>query len=278
MAENHRLAHLRRFGERNSGASETEGHYDVRRGAAAYAPIVGAFGALAVPTVTVLFTSAHPGKKILVTLATGLLVVAIIASLTGSVGLAAIGAERDETANLPPAVMYLAVAIVVEIVSVLAAFEVLAAIHVRSARPLFASITAVGGLAGVYFTSFAVGDSHGTGPRHPRIRRAWVKEQWVQDQKDAYAKANRLAAIGSVPIFAAVLVRIFIGHFKPNNGSVYTLVGVGLALAMAGVFLGVQRTAHALTNEDQKGLRGYEAYSTTVAASLYTAALILFLP
>ncbi|MEU6575494.1 hypothetical protein [Streptomyces sp. NPDC046805] len=262
----------------NSGAVEAEGHYDVRKGAAAYAPIVGAFGALAVPTVTVLFTSAHHGKGILVTLATGLLVVAIIASLTGSIGLAAIGAEQDETANLPPAVMCIAVAVVVSIVSVLAAFEVLAALYLPTARTLFSLITGVGGLAGGYFTSFAIGDSYRTGPRDPQVRPGWLKKQWIQDQEYAYRQAQFIASVGAIPILVAMAARAFIGHFTPTAASVNTLVGVGLLLAMVGVFLGVQRTAHAFSNEDQKSVRRSEAYGTTAAVTLYTVALIVLLP
>ncbi|MGW2933290.1 hypothetical protein ACWDA7_15795 [Streptomyces sp. NPDC001156] len=262
----------------NLGSSEAEGHYDVRRGAAAYAPIVGAFGALAVPTVTVLFTSAHQGNRAFVTLATGLLVIAIIASLTGSIALAGIGAEQDETANLPPAVMYTAVPVVVSIVSVLAAFEVLSAIYLPTARTLFSLITGAGGAASAYFTAFTVGDSHRTGPRDPQIRPSWLDKQWIKDQKDAYAKGQRLAVIGVLPILIAMVVRGLGGHFMPTTASVNTLVGAGLLLAMAGVILGVQRTAHALRDEDQKGIRDYEAYGTTVAVSLYTVALIVFLP
>lgn len=260
------------------GTSDAEGHYDVRRGAAAYAPIVGAFGALAVPTVTVLFTSTQPGKGLLVTMATGLLVVAIMASLTGSIGLAAIGAERDETANLPPAVMCIAVAVVVSIVSVLAAFEVLAAIYLPTARTLFSIITGVGGLAGAYFISFALGDSYRTGPRDPSVRSAWVARQWIQDQRSGYKKAEHLAILGAIPILMAMAARAFIGHFAPTTANVNTLVGFGLLLAMGGIFLGVQRTAHAFADEDQKGVRPYEAYGTTAAVALYTAALVMFLP
>jgi hypothetical protein len=211
-------------------------------------------------------------------MATGLLVVATIASLTGSIGLAAIGAERDETANLPPAVMCIAVAVVVSIVSVLAAFEVLAAIYLPSARTLFSIITGVGGLAGAYFTSFTVGDCYRTGPRDPSVRPVWLARQWIQDQRSGYKHAQRLAILGAIPILMAMAVRVFVGHFEPTSASVNTLVGVGLLLSMAGIFLGVQRTAHAFTDEDQRGVRSYEAYGTSLAVALYSAALIVFLP
>ena len=69
---------------------------------------------------------------------------AMIANITSSIGMAAVGAEQDATANLVPAVMFLAVAVAVSLVAVLAAFEVLAAIYLRDSTKLFAIIT--GGL------------------------------------------------------------------------------------------------------------------------------------
>ncbi|MFH8470399.1 hypothetical protein [Streptomyces sp. NPDC017991] len=226
----------------------------------------------------VLFTSPNPGDKTLVTLATGLLVIATMASLTGSIGLAAIGAEQHETANLPPAVMYIAVAVVVSIVSVLGAFEVLAAIYVPDSRLLFSLITGVGGIAGAYFTSFAVGDSWRTGPTDLAVRTPWLANQWIKTPEDAYRQAYWLAILGVIPPVPAMVFRVYDVHFKPTALNVNIVVGAGLLLAMACIFLGVQRTAHAFQNDQQKAIRWPEAYGTTVAVSLYTAVLLLFLP
>src|SRR6185312_16060264 len=101
---------------------------------------------LAVPAITVLFTTSKGGNETLITLAAGLLVVAMLGSLTGSVALAAVGAEEDETANLPAAVMFIAVPVVISMVSVLAAFEILAKIYLPESKTLFAVITGVGGV------------------------------------------------------------------------------------------------------------------------------------
>ncbi|MBY8878397.1 hypothetical protein [Actinacidiphila acidipaludis] len=164
----------------SSGGPTAEGRYDIRKGAASYAPIVGAFGALAIPTVTVLFTSNKPPHtEKLVLLACGLLVVATIGGLTGSVGLAAIGAERDHTANIPPAVMYTSVPVVISILSVLASFEVLAAMYLPDEKGLFAVTTGVGGLAATYFVSFAVADSWQSGPADPALKATWQATQWI---------------------------------------------------------------------------------------------------
>lgn len=114
-----------------------EGRYDIRQGAAAFAPIVGALGALAVPAIIVLFTSRQESvasRGPFLSLAAGLLIVAMIGSLTGALGLAAIGAEQDLTANLVPATMFLLMPVVISIVAILAAFEVLAALYLPESK------------------------------------------------------------------------------------------------------------------------------------------------
>ncbi|MGA5411847.1 hypothetical protein ACPCSC_31895 [Streptomyces lavendulocolor] len=253
------------------------GHYDVRRGAAAYAPIVGSFGALSVPATIVLFTTAGSGDTTLVSLAAGLLVVAMIGSLTGSIALAAIGAEVDETANLPAAVMFVAVPVVVSLVSVLSAFATLAAIHLPTQKTLFAVIAGVGGLAGTYFTSFTVGDSWHPGPQDPAVREEWQGRQWISSRQIAYRQCGILAAVSSVLPVAGLVLRLCGVHAEPTETSVYGVVVTGLALAVFGTFLGVQRTMHPL-NGDQRGVRRYEAYSTAFSSGLYTFAVLVLLP
>lgn len=201
-----------------------------------------------------------------------------MASLTGAIGLAAIGAEQDETANLPPAVMYIAVAVVVSIVSVLGAFEVLAAIYVPDSRLLFALITGAGGLAGAYFTSFAVGDSWRTGPTDPEVRPLWLARQWISTPQIGYRQARLLAVRAAIPPAIAMVLRVFDCHFEPTPLNVNILVGAGLLLALGGIFLGVERTSHAFQDNEQRAIRQLEAYSTTLAVSFYTAVLLLFLP
>jgi hypothetical protein len=97
--------------------------YDLRRGATAYSPIIGTLGALAVPGIIVQFT---PSKSLitahatLITFAAGLLIVGVIASFISAIALAAIGAEREPTANLAPAVMIVAMPAVMSFVAILA--------------------------------------------------------------------------------------------------------------------------------------------------------------
>ncbi|MFE9404022.1 hypothetical protein ACFYNY_19870 [Streptomyces sp. NPDC006530] len=256
-----------------------EGHYDVRKGAAAYAPIVGAFGALAIPTVTVLFTAnkdSVPDK--FVVLACGLLVVATIGSLTGSIGLAAIGAERDQTANLPAAVMYMAVPVAISVVSVLASFEVLAAIYLEQQKGLFAITTGVGGLTATYFTSFAVADSWKSGPTDADLKAEWSVTQWIKSKEVAYRKADLVSATSALPVVAGLVLRLCSIHWGLTSTGANCLVGAGLVLSMAGTFAGVQRTKHAMHDSEQKGIRPWEAYSTSAGVGLYTLALLMFLP
>jgi len=254
-----------------------EGHYDIRKGAAAYAPIIGAFGALAVPAITVLFTTSKSGNETLITLAAGLLVVAMLGSLASSIALAALGAEVDETANLPAAVMFIAVPVVISMISVLAAFEVLAAIYLPASKTLFAVMTGAGGLIGAYFTSFALGDCWRTGPSDPAVKATWQLTQWIKSPEQGHREAMRLAGISSLPATAGTILWLFEVKFTATPANVNALVGVGLAVAIAGTFWGVQRTAHAIDG-DQKGLRWPEAYLTSCTASLFTLAVLVFLP
>ncbi|MFI1400956.1 hypothetical protein [Streptomyces sp. NPDC020681] len=229
------------------------------------------------PAITVLFTTSKAGNTTLITLAAGLLVVAMIASLTGSIALAAVGAEQKETANLPPAVMFIAVPVVVSLVSVLAAFQVLAAIYLPTAKTLFAFITGAGGLAGAYFTSFAVGDSWRAGPSDPAVRAAWLPDQWIRSHEAAYQQANRVACVSAAPAVIGLALRLFDTGLRATETSVNWLIGVGLLLALLGTFGGVQRTSHPV-NGDQHGLKPYEAYGTAISVGLYTLALMVYLP
>ena len=101
----------------------------------------------------------------LITLAAGFLITSVIASLIGSVSLAGIAAEQELTANIPGAVMFVAVPVVISIIDTLAAFAVLSAIFLPSSKTLFGLIAGAGGACGVFFTAFAIGDSWHTGQK-----------------------------------------------------------------------------------------------------------------
>jgi hypothetical protein len=263
---------------------EVEGWYDIRRGAAGYAPIIGAFGALSVPAIVFLFTvlPSEPHRAFIrhapaIAFAGGLLIVVVVASLTGSVGLAAIGAERDATANLVPAAMFLAVAVSISLVASLAAFEALATLYLpglSSTKVLFAVIVGVGGAAGAFFTALSIADSWQTGPM--RRRELWRKSQWLQSYEQAYWWSQFVAALGAIPPLAGIVLRITgIPKIALTTAEVPWLVGITLLLSMTAVALGALRTRH---SEPQKGLRMQEALATTLTISCYTFVLMLFLP
>lgn len=73
--------------EEESGAA-THGHYDLRKSAGNYAPIVASFGALAVTAIVVVYSSGTKGTVDQLTAATGLLAVAVLASFLGAFGFA----------------------------------------------------------------------------------------------------------------------------------------------------------------------------------------------
>lgn len=141
-----------------------EDYYEIKQGVAGYAPIIGTIGALAVPAIIVLFTArVPPGHRVLVTLAASLLIVGMLGSLTSAFVMAAIGAAsadcQSSTGN-----------------------DVRSGsrrgiyrgrpIGIRgpgSYLPARVKLTlrrnsCVGGLAGVVFTAFGVGDSWNSGP------------------------------------------------------------------------------------------------------------------
>lgn len=260
------------------GPSSVEGRYDIRRGAAGYAPIIGTFGALAVPAIVVLFSAVHELPASLLTMAAGLLIVAMIGSITGAIGLAAIGAERDLTANLVPAAMYLAVAVSLSLVAMLGAFEVLAVNYFKdssASTTLFAVITGIAGLMAVMFTALSVADSLHTGPSDPVEKAAWQSTQWIQTQKQAERRTLTAVGMGFIPALTGIGLRLAQVYVTPNSAEVTWLVGSALGITTLVVGIGASRTRHTWP---QKGLRWQEAYATTLVIGLYTLALVIFLP
>lgn len=258
-------------------AHKVEGHYDIRRGAAGYAPIVGAFGALAVPAIIVLFGSTHAGRPAYISMAAGLLIVAMVGSLIASIALSAVGAERDETANLYATTMFEAVAVVISLASVLGAFEVLAAVYLPGVKTLFAVIVGVAGVIGIFFTALAIADSWQSGPSDPGDRAAWIPRQWLQDQNQAEKATWFVVATGCVPAALGIILRLLGVMVPPTTESANIIVGVGFLLTMSSIVLGAARSRHAIDGF-QKALRPREALGTTMTASGFVLVLMIFLP
>ena len=212
-----------------------------------------------------------------VALAAGLLVIGMLGSLLGAFALAAIGAERDPTANLAAATMFAAIPVVLSVVSILAAFAVLAAHYVPESSTLFVLIAGVGGLFGVGFTAFSIGDSPSLGPVDDAARAKWATTQWLQSREKAYVSAYIVAGFGIVPIVVGMVVRLTADRLSVSVTVVNWIVGFGVVLAVTGTLFSVLKTAHPLDGV-QRGLRPFEAFSSILAISLYTLVLMIWLP
>lgn len=257
-----------------------EGRFDVRQAAAAFAPIVGAFSALAVTAIIVLFTvPPRPTsyRAPFVALAAGLLAVAMIGSFTGSFSLAAIGAEEDSTANLVPAMMFSHASVMLSLVVVLAAFEVLAAIYLPESKTLFALITAVTGLFGSTRCSLGVSDAWYAGPSDVSERSRWLSSQWIQSHQQAYKSTNRVMLISAVPVALGIVLRLLGAKEAPTTSSVNWLVGIGFVLTISLNIMGLFRSRYPV-DRVQRGLRRNEAFAIPLSISLYVLGLMIFLP
>lgn len=257
-----------------------QGRYDLRQGAGGYAPIVGAFGALAVPGIIVLFTippKLAPHNTLLITLAAGLLMVSVIGSLIGSISLAGIAAEQELTANIPAAIMHAAVPVAISVIDTLASFEVLSAIYLPDSKALFALIAGAGGACAVFFIAFSVGDSWHAGPADPSDRKRYIRKPWVQTHEQAYKSSNRVTLAGLVPVAFGMVLRGFQVIAPISSPSVNSMVGVGLVLSIVGTFVGNMRMGHR-PDGIQMPLQPWEAYGTTLVLGVYVFALMILLP
>lgn len=260
---------------------ELHGHYNVRAGATGYAPIVGAFGALSVTAIIVVFTvptrtPTHGGLYLV--LATGLLIVGMLGSLLGAIGLAAIGAETHPTANLAGSVMYIGVPVAVSLAAMLGAFEVLAALYEPESTQLFAAIVAAGGWFGVIFVAFAVVDSVSLGPIDEQEHISWSKTKlWLKTREEANNWGWILAGVSTLPIALAVVLRYTGVTVRPTRALTYMLIGVGIGVTMIGTMASLLRSGHR-SDHKQVELRKSEAFATTLAIAAYVSLLMVCLP
>lgn len=257
-----------------------EGRFDVRQAAAAFAPIVGAFSALAVTAIIVLFTVPPRPTSYsapFVALAAGLLAVAMIGSFIGSFSLAAIGAEGDSTANLVPAMMFSHASVMLSLVAVLAAFEVLATIYLPESKTLFALITAVTGLFGSTRCSLGISDAWYAGPSDANEKSHWLTTQWIQSHQQSYKCTNWVMLVAAVPVVLGVVLRLFGIEKMPTTSSANLLVGIGFILTISLNIMGMFRSRYSV-DRIQRGLRRNEAFAIPLSISLYVLGLMIFLP
>ena len=268
-------------GERPIGPDE--GHYDLRAGAAAYAPIVAAFGALAVAAIIVVFTTTPTSSdsEVEIGLCVGLLALGVFGSTVGAIGLGAIGAERDPTANLVPALLFIAVPVALSTLGTLSAFEVLAAIYVPSSVPLFIAIAGAGCAFSISFTAFVLGDTLNSHPTTMTKREfdSWVSRQWLHSAGQAYRAASVTAVVTSAPVLVLVILRLAGVPGLPLSSVLVNLSGgAGIALCVAGTLLSITRTLHPELGNEQVGVKHWEAWAATSSISAYSFLVLLLLP
>jgi len=243
--------------------------YDVRLGAQAYAPIIGNLGGFVVAAVVLVFAlpRAKHGDSTLLGLGTGLLVLALISSLLAAFILAGLGAERELTPNLPAAALHAGVTAAVGVVAMVAAFEVLSAVYLPSAKPLFVMITIGAEVASAVFVALVLGDAWLASRNHPAKRGT----HWLARQEDAarVARSASLAATIALGLGAglyALGVKVSLG---PSGARFF--VGAGIVLAIGSALIGVLRTWHP---SDGKYL-GVNRTETILALGLLTAYLVM---
>jgi hypothetical protein len=266
--------------DNDAAPARDTGHHEIQRGATAYSAVVGAFGALAVPAIVLIFQSPDksPRGPTLDTYAIGLLVTGMFGCLLGAIALAYIGAERDPIASLAPAIIYAAVPVSVSVCSILAAFEVLSALSLPSAKTLFALVVAAGGLFGVIYSSFAVLHSVTLGPTQKHVRSEWQERQALRSRSSAERAAFALGVASSLPVLLATALRLADIHMRPTQIAIRVVMGIAFALILVGPLLAVLRTRPSDTPAKQKAIRLVEAYAPNVAVGGYVLLLLIALP
>jgi hypothetical protein len=252
--------------------------YDIRAGAAVYAVILGSVGGFVVPSIVLLFTQIPdtPRARSLLPLAVGLLAVALIACLLGAFGLAAIGAERQLTANLAASGFFAGAGAAVGILAMLASFEVLAAIYLPSARSLFITVVAAACLASTMFVAFSGGDAwlaETTESEDPE----WRATQWLATQERADWWAMRLTAGAWAIIGIAGAARLIGLSLALGTTGVHLFVGGALLLTTSAGIASVLRTHHPAHGK-HTGTKDVEAFAAVGLVAVYCALLIECLP
>jgi hypothetical protein len=257
-----------------AGSRPSSGAYDIRKGAAGYAGIMGSVAGFVVPTVILAFTLPHQlaaSHKVELTLATGLLVLSLLGCLASAFALAAISGEKELTMNLPAAAMYVGVSAIFAITAILGAFEVFAHIYLPSSAGLFGAMTVGGGIAGAIYNAMSViddweirqADLHGPGAFTSRSH----AQRW----------ALWLSLVGIIPVAAGALCYALNVGVDASGRGVSWFTGIGLAATLAAVVLGMIRSIHP-SNGPDIGVQPFEAIMLQLAAGFFVFALLIFLP
>lgn len=250
--------------------------YDLRLGAAGYAPIVGAIAGFVVTGLVLLFdlasrhaASQTPRTEALLGRASALLVLGLIACLLAAFALAAIGAETLLTPNLTAAILYVGMCTAIGIVAIIAAFEVLATIYLPETHDLFAWATGGVAVAGSVLVAFVLGDAWRT-PSLP-------KDHWLFGSDNSARWALWTAGAGVVVLGFAISLYFSDVRLAAGNNGLHLIVGAGIMLALLSGVAGIIRAMH---RNDGKGreIRKLEAITVIGVMNLYLAVFLLLMP
>lgn len=250
--------------------------YDLRRGAAGYAPIVGTIAGFVVTGVVLVFTivsHSKPGQPVphaaLLGRSSALLVLGLIGCLLSAFALAAIGAERKLTPNLTAATLYVGICTAIGIVAILGAFEVLAAIYLPGIRDLFAWVTGGVAIGGSVLVSLVLGDAWTT-PGLPR-------KHWLYGQARSAFWASIAAGTGMVLLGAAIA--LYFDHVRvgTSDESLHVVIGAGIFLVFVFGVGSMFRTMHSQSGQG-RAIRRSEALVALGVMNAYLAVFLLLMP
>jgi len=264
-------------GARSGRVSEqARAGYDVRAGAAAYAPIVGAIGGFVVPAVVLVFDIAsrhhvaHGGRtEALLGAATAFLVLGLISCLLGAFALAAIGAERSTTPSLIAAVLHAGAGTAVGVVAILAAFEALAALFFGDAELPFAAITVGAAVAGVVLVALVLGDAWSTPVPG--------EDYWLTTRRQCNHWAIIFSVAGCVPVLGSAVAHFSRVGLHAEGAVLSVLVVSGICIAMAAGLGSMFRTVRG-DDGHERPLERREVIVTVAVLAAYLSALILTMP
>jgi hypothetical protein len=255
--------------------STSTGYYDVRRGAAGYAAIMGSVAGFAVPTVILAFTVGNKQvahHQVELTLATGLLVLSLLGCLASAFAFSALAGERELTVNLTPAAMYMGVCVILSITAILGAFETFAHIYLPTSTDLFAAMTAGAGITGAVYNAMSVVDV-------AEIKQASLaaSSQWFTTRRVAQRWVVLLALIGSAPAAAGAIIFWSRGGIQPSTRLVSWFAGIGLFIAVSMAVLGMFRSLHPARGQDVSA-RPREAVFVQLVTGAFVGVLMALLP
>jgi protein-S-isoprenylcysteine O-methyltransferase Ste14 len=250
--------------------------YDIRKGAAGYATIMGSISALTLPTVIVLFTVAHAEASKntgAFTLLVGFLVLSLLGCLTSAFAFSAIAGEEHLTPNLPAATMYIGVGVVISITAIIASFSVLAHIYLSTATDLFVLVTAGAGATGAIYNGLSVIDDW-----EMRLNRPWLgPPSWLRSRADARAWGARLSVIGALPSLIGLALHWCGVRIPITDLSAKIIDGSGIFLTTVVIVGGTIRTLHSDHGQD-KGISTREAIGLQAILGVSLLAMLLVLP